>query len=434
MPIPATEIPFFAASGSLPGVPPRKTRRKLLRWILTLLFLLLLASVLTLVGGAYYLVASQIEKEGGKKEAAVKFWLEPEKYVFGSKKRLNILCMGVDYNYDSKGMPYSKSARSDTMMLFSFDRQSKSVSVISIPRDLLVSIPGYGEDKINAAYALGGARLARKTVSNLLGVPVDYCMSVRVQAASQVVDALGGLTLDVEKKMDYDDNWGNLHIHLKKGRHKLNGKQVVGYCRFRHDEEGDLGRIRRQQQVIAALTRQLKTRVKLDTLPRLVKVFEKNVSTDLPKSRMLALGRIFRGMDRSRLRSARLEVSDAEYGGIMYLVPQTEANRALVRRLLTSPDDLPLSELTVEVLNGSGIEGAATRAADRLEREGFQVVFVGDAGRSDYPHSRVVDRVGSSRACQRMIGVVPAKVEQGTPGPASPDLTLVIGRDIKSHN
>lgn len=400
-----------------------------MRLVLTLLGLVLLAALLTLGGGAYYLVARQIEREGGKPEQAVDFWLRPEDYAFGRRNRINVLCMGVDYNYTSDGMPFSKSARSDTMMLLSLDRKSKSVSVLSIPRDLLVPIPGYGQDKINAAYALGGAALARKTVSELLGVPVDYCVSVRVQAASQVVDGLGGLMVDVEKDMNYDDSWGHLHIHFKKGRQRLNGKQVVEYCRFRHDEEGDLGRIRRQQQVIAALTGQLKSQARLDTLPRLTGVFRKNVDTDLSLSRMLTLGRLYRQMDKSHLRTARLEVSDAEYDGVMYLVPQAEANKALVRRLLTSPEDLPLSELTVEVLNGSGVSGAAGQTAERLEQNGFHVVYVGDAPRNDYPQTRLVDRVGSSRACQRLCALVPAHVERGAPGPSSPDLTLVIGRD-----
>lgn len=420
-----SELPTFAAQPAL----PRRTGRKLARLVLTALFLLCLGVLVTLVGGGYVLAARQIEKEGGNPEQAVQFWLHPDRYAFGNRQRLNILCMGVDYNYTSTGMPFSKSARSDTMMLVSLDRQSRSVSVLSIPRDLYVPIPGYGEDKINAAYALGGAALARKTVSQLLGVPVDYCVSVRVQAASQVVDGLGGLTLNVEKKMDYDDHWGHLHIHLKKGRQKLNGQQVVGYCRFRHDEEGDLGRIRRQQQVLAALTQQLKSQARLDTIPRLTRIFRKNVDTDLALTKMLALGRLFRELDKSHLRTARLEVSDAEVGGAMVLLPQTEANRALVRKLLTHPEDLPLHELTVEVLNGSGISGAASQAAERLEQKGFHVVYVGDAGRNDYPFTRVVDRVGSSRATKRMCEIVPARVEKGAPG--NPDLTLVIGRDIQ---
>ncbi len=420
------QLPTFAASGSI----PRKTRRKALRFFLTVLFLLLLGGALTLAGGAYFLVANQIQKEGGRPEQAAQFWLRPDNYVFGDRQRLNVLCMGVDYNYTNTGQPFSKSARSDTMMLLSFDRSSKSVAVLSIPRDLWVSIPGYGEDKINSAYALGGAALARKTVSSLLGVPIDYCVSVRVQAAKQVVDGLGGLTVDVEKDMDYDDSWGHLHIHLKKGKQKLNGEQVVGYSRFRHDEEGDLGRIRRQQQVIAALTKQLKSQARLDTIPRLTRVFQKNVDTDLALSKMLALGRLFRGVDKNALHTARLEVSDAEVGGAMVLIPQTEANQALVRKLLTNPEDLPLSELTVEVLNGSGISGAAGQAATLLEQKGFHVVYVGDASK-DYAHSEVVDRVGSARACKRMTEIVPARVEKGKPEPSMPDLTLVIGRDAK---
>ncbi|MEW6282159.1 MAG: LCP family protein [Candidatus Eremiobacterota bacterium] len=428
MTIPASEqIPVFRSSESrspLRGVRPRRFWR-LLRGLFTLAFLLGLAVFLTL----YVVVARQVHREGGGPGDAFTFLIDPAGYAFRGKSRLNILCLGVDYNHTSQGIRYSKNARSDTMILVSLDRKTGSVSVLSIPRDLRVYIgDGYGHDKINAAHAVGGPRLSRLVVERLLGLPIHYSVTVRVEAAREIIDAIGGLALDVEKDMDYDDNWGSLHIHLKKGRQRLNGSQVVGYCRFRHDEEGDLGRIRRQQQVLAALSRELKAQGSPEKAMKLVGILRRHTSTDLSTTRMLALGRAFSGMDRSKLKTARLAVADETIDGVAYLVPLEEQNRALVRRLLTSPEEVPLSDVRLEVLNGSGQDGAAGRTADRLERAGFHVVRVADADRSDYSRSRVVDRLGSQRARTSIRRVLPEAEFQSAPSSDEVDLTVIVGR------
>lgn len=382
-------------------------------------------------GYAYYLTAQQVKAQGGRPEEAAEFWLDPAKHAFGDKNRLNVLCMGVDYNYTRDGMPYSKEARSDTIMLISFERKHGTVAVLSIPRDLLVEIPGLGRDKINAAYAYGGAPLARKTVAALLGVKIDYVVSVRVQAARKLVDELGGLTLDVEKDMDYDDNWGHLHVHLRQGRQKLDGEQVVGYCRFRYDEEGDFGRIRRQQQVITALTRTLKAEASLETINKLAKIFRQNVTTDLPLTKMLALGRLYRGMDRKQLKLGRLECYDSIIDGIYYLEPSTEQNKLLVRRLLNTADDLPLSAFRVEILNASGQPGAARNAEGKLCSLGFTVVDSRDIP-GTCAATKVVDRMGSPRACARLQEVVPARILSAIPRPDDvADLTVTLGKDYR---
>jgi len=296
------------------------------------LVLLLLAGALGVAGLVGYQIHQQIAREGGNLGDTWRFTTHPQKYVFGNRRRLNILCLGVDYNHNSKGIQYSQGARSDTMIVLSLQAANHKVTALSIPRDLRVPRTDTGaEDKINAAFSLGGARRSRKVVANFLGVPIDYCLVVKVDAARELVDALGGLNLKVEKDMDYDDNWGNLHIHLKKGSHLLDGKQVVGYCRFRKDAESDFGRMRRQQQVLRVVSARLSHSITPATIEKLVQVVRRNVSSDLAYSKTITLARLFRGMDKNNLKAQSLVVQDDPES--FDLLPVAEQNQRQIREV-----------------------------------------------------------------------------------------------------
>jgi len=163
---------------------------------------------------------------------------------------LSVLIIGSDAHlkYDA--------GRSDTLIWAFLDFRKETVDVVSIPRDLLVRIPskrgGYF-DKICHAYGLGGPELTQKAVENFLGITIDQVVSVDYEGFIKVIDTLGGVEIDVEKQMDYDDYAGGLHIHIKKGRQVLDGLHALEYVRFRHDPRGDFARIERQQKFIAAL-------------------------------------------------------------------------------------------------------------------------------------------------------------------------------------
>jgi LCP family protein required for cell wall assembly len=261
----------------------------------------------------------------------------PGERAFAKKNKLNILCLGVDYNHDSKSMLFTKFARTDTNFVISVDRAARRFNILSIPRDLYVEIPDIGWDRMNAVYAReenGARKLTVKTVEHLLGVPIDHYVIIKPYAAERVVDALGGVTLNVEKDMDYDDNWGQLHIHLKKGVQRLNGSQAVGYARFRADEEGDRGRMRRQQQFMAAIAGELK---KFQTLPKLnavTRALRDNIETTLDFAQVIDLGLLYRGFDRSKMRTAKLDGDDVEIGGAMVIELDVAKKDELVKKLL----------------------------------------------------------------------------------------------------
>ncbi|MCL6615429.1 MAG: LCP family protein, partial [Firmicutes bacterium] len=160
----------------------------------------------------------------------------------------NILVLGVDAP-DPKG----GEVRADVLMLFSCDPNRRRVNLLSIPRDTLVSYPGKGEDRINAALRYGGVPLARKMVEDLTGLPVDRYLMVDFRAFEELVDLLGGIEIEVDKRMYYRDKSQGLLIDLRKGRQTLTGHQALGFVRYRRDPMGDITRVARQQRLLRAI-------------------------------------------------------------------------------------------------------------------------------------------------------------------------------------
>ena len=389
-----------------------------------------------LVGGFAYIDAMPesggqgiVFGQGGLYEA---FTQSPGERAFQGKKRMNILCLGIDYNYDMRGMHFTKGARSDTIFVVSVDAEGKTLNVLSVPRDTRVQISEeYGQDKINAAYAYGGIEQAKATVSHFLGVPIDHFVIIKVTGARKLVDAIGGLHVNVEKPMDYDDTWGGLHIHLKKGPQVLNGEQAVGYSRFRMDEEGDRGRIRRQQQVMEALVRRLKDPMVVLRLQALVKAVKENVETDFSVLDMLDLTYLYKDFDRTRMRRGQVEGDDADIDGVSYIIPFGAENEKLVRQLLKEPSEVARREVRVELLDGAGDEAAVGLLAEELRQEGFQVARVGDADRSDYAATMVLDRLGNPAVKTALDGLLRGSVYRWEPQQAKSkpfDVTIIVGR------
>lgn len=159
-----------------------------------------------------------------------------------SNKKINILILGTD----------SGGTRSDVIILASIDPKNNALNMLSIPRDTRVKI-GKSYQKINAALSIGKEDLTIKTVKEITGMPIHYYMTVNFEGFRNIVDILGGVDFNVPVKMDYDDPFQNLHIHLNKGMQHLNGDKAEQFVRFRHYPQGDLDRISAQQAFMKAL-------------------------------------------------------------------------------------------------------------------------------------------------------------------------------------
>ena len=222
-------------------------------------------------------------------------------------QRINILLLGVDLRCDEEGPTHS-----DTIIVATLDPLSRSMSMLSLPRDLWVEIPNYGVNRINQAYFWGqadeypggGAQLAVETVEAFLGIPIDYYVAVDFQAVIDFVDLMGGVVVEVPERIEdptYPDNcYGYEPFTIDAGLQRLDGATALKYARTRATFGGDVDRAGRQQQVINAVRNQA---IQLDNLPQLLfrapqlwQSYQAHVATNLSFDEALQLANLVRNM------------------------------------------------------------------------------------------------------------------------------------------
>ncbi|HHX74577.1 MAG TPA: LCP family protein [Firmicutes bacterium] len=230
------------------------------------------------------------------------------------KNITNILLLGMD----QRG---NEAARADAILVLSLNHDTNESALISIPRDARAEIPGRGQDKINHAMAYGGINLLRATVEKLLGVPVHHYVTTNFAGFQGIVNTLGGVTIDVEKKMTvatYGD--GLPPVTLQPGRQKLDGLQALAYVRFRKDNEGDFGRMRRQQQFLQAVATEVLQAKNLLLLPGLLEQAADFVRTDLSLTQALSLANFAAGLDLAGAEIVTLQGNIRMLDGVSYVI------------------------------------------------------------------------------------------------------------------
>ncbi|MGV7116378.1 LCP family protein [Paenibacillus kyungheensis] len=218
------------------------------------------------------------------------------------KEPVHILLMGTDTrDADSNG-------RSDSMMVATIDPVTKKAYLMSILRDTYVDIPGHGSSRLNAAYSYGGVELAKETVSNLLGIPIDYYVTIDFEGFKTLVDTIGGVEIDVEKDMNYTDG-GDQHrydIHLTKGLQHLDGTHALQYVRFRHDATSDFTRTERQRKFLTALAAELQSSTSIVKLPSILSSIAPYLHTNLSLTDMIKLSSL--GLDINLDKTEKLQI------------------------------------------------------------------------------------------------------------------------------
>ena len=236
-----------------------------------------------------------------------------------AKTRIDILLLGVD---ERVGEP----SRSDTIILASLFPQERQVKMLSIPRDTRVLIPGYGNDKINHAHVYGGVNLVRDTVEQFTGIPIDYYVETNFQGFINMIDILGGVTINEEKKMYYPDE----NIDLEPGLQTLNGYNSLAYVRFRSDGMGDIGRVARQQHFLKVLAENTLRTSTIAKIPDLVGELRKNVKTDLSIIDMVSLANRFSKMQPSDIEAWQVPGFNGMQNEISYWIPDLNATKKIV--------------------------------------------------------------------------------------------------------
>lgn len=353
--------------------------------------------------------------ETGRSRGLLEFFAPP----FGGRERVSILAVGVD-NSEGRGL-------ADTIIAVALWPKTGEMAAVAIPRDSYVHIPGVGNRRINASHAFGSLPLTIDTVELLLGFPFDYYIEVNVEGLADLVDAVGGVDIEVEKRMYYRDRAQDLLIDLQPGLQHLGGQEAVGYVRFRHDAMGDLGRIERQRQFLRSVTRELLSPDNVGRLPGLAETFVDTVQTNLSVRDILMLKKIVEQIGADGIRMATVPATPLRIAGQSVLQLDAVELQRVVDRVLWGQG------IRVIVLNGTSINGLASRMAERLTEHGYDVLEVGNADRPTET-TVVLDHRGHARRAERVASAVGGGVISADPDGDNPaDVTVILGSDMRSR-
>ncbi len=373
-------------------------------------------------------------------------------------ERISILLLGIDQRCEETGPTHT-----DTMMIVTVDPLGLSAGVLSLPRDMWVEIPGFGADRINQAhyygeayeYPGGGPALAVETVEGLLGVPIDYYVTVNFDAFVEMVDLIGGIEIEVPEAIDdptYPDRcYGYDPFAIEAGTHHLDGQQALKYARTRATFGGDVDRAGRQQAVILAVR---DTVLQLENLPGLLaqapllwQTFQNNVRTDMTLDEALQLGLLVKEIPDSSIYTAVIDYNyvynEVTPDGRAVLVPIRENIRQLRDQLFTPPiiptpviENLPAlmaeEKARVAVYNGTAVFGLAAATQEYLQQYGLQVAEVGNADSSTYLTSQVVTYgqfPNTVRYLTQLMHIPPLNISDGTTPAGDFDVLVIIGDD-----
>jgi len=355
---------------------------------------------------------------------------------------INILAVGID---DVQG-----SHRSDTIAIVAINIEDRFVKVLSLPRDLRVQIEGHGWQKLNHAYAYGGIDLLRSTVNNFLGIPLHYHVIVNYQSFPKLVDLLGGVSIDVPKRLRYTDRAGGLHIDIPAGRQLLDGKTALEFVRFRHDALGDIGRIQRQQLFLKEILNKIRQPETLSDLPDIVEQSTRFFQTGIQATQAIQLVNYLKDLDSSRFSFETMPGKAAMIDGISYWLGDT----SLASQYLTTPPEAVSADKAVDspneplvaadpilarikgqvaILNGCGVKGVSQAFSENLQRLGIDVAFVGNAKHFDYRYTNIgypentdSQTLDNARALGELCGVPKNLVR---PNRSATHATLIVGKD-----
>lgn len=361
--------------------------------------------------------------KGGGEAAALNNGVTPELLKGEGDGRVNILLLG-------KGGPgHAGADLTDTIIVASIDPFNKTANLVSIPRDLWVTVPGYGSSKVNAVYANGksrslnsapkdkdkaeraGVSAVQGVISEVLGIPIHYYSMIDFEGFKQAVDIVGGVDIYVPKELAVQEHlWDSTrhrpyYLNVPAGQQHFDSTKALYFARSRHTSaRGDFTRAERQRLFIQALSRKILsagTYTNPLKISQLMTAFGDHLSTDLSVNNALRLVDIAKGMDMSKLKSIGLAdppnnfVRTDNVNGLSIVRPTAGLNdysqiQNYIRNTLKDPF-LAKENARIAVLNGTSASGLATKKADQLKSYGYNVTVIDTAPTQDYGNTIFVD-------------------------------------------
>ena len=255
---------------------------------------------------------------------------------------ISFLLMGVD----GENSKENENVRTDTLMVFNVDKDSGKISILSVPRDTRTPIKGRKyQEKINHAHVYGGDRLTLDTVSDLLGIDLEYYVVADYNFVKEFVDLVGGVEIDVPMDMHYEDPYAEppLYIDLKEGLQKLDGDESLQYLRFRKGyKNADLGRIDAQQTFVKSLVKQSIKPINLLKAPQMVMAYNDYINTNIPLGTIIKYTSSFYKYDLDKMNTQTLPGEPKMVKGVSYFIHYEEKTKELVKEMFDIENEYSL--------------------------------------------------------------------------------------------
>ncbi len=362
-------------------------------------------------------------------------------FPYDIARPVNILVMGIDAVPDApKGSPDVFAGRSDTMLLIRLDPSDNTVRLLSIPRDTQVDIPGIGVAKINDANVEGGPALAARVISRSLNdVPIDRYLRITPDAFRELVDLVGGVEVFVPHPMQYVDNTQNFKIDLEAGWQTLSGEQAEQFARFRKDQNGDIGRVQRQQALLKALRQRLVNPTVLPRLPEAIRIMQRYVDTNLSLEEMLAIVGFGLKLDQDDFKMVLLPgrfSGPNEYIGSYWLMDQAGRDRVMREYFQQSQGWSAIdtsrspNTLRIAIQNATDNPELSYRVAQFLAEKNFRNVYFIKDWPDKLSQTQIIVQQGDlegATTLRKNLGF--GKVEASSTGDVESDLTIRVGED-----
>ncbi|HDK7155945.1 TPA: LCP family protein [Clostridium botulinum] len=357
---------------------------------------------------------------------------------------VNILVMGVDI-----GDPGSKEAsdpkRTDTMLVVNYNPKTKNINMVSVPRDTRVTMNGK-KIKINSAHAINGVNGSIAAVENLLGIEINNYAKIDYEGFRKVIDAIGGVEMDITRNMNYDDPSQNLHIHFQKGTTvHLDGKKAEEFFRWRKNNngtglaDGDLGRIENQHKFISKVVEKVKSPSIIPKIPNILSTIPDYVETDMSPEEIIKYGYAVTKGDKSSINMITLQGEAKYIGNVSYFIYDREKNRDIVYTLKaggTSQKDnnteIDKSEIKIKVLNGTKVNGLAADCERKLKEMGYSNIVTGNGERRDFTKVRLKkDSSISTGEIENYLNI--PNIEKNIQSDENFDIIILLGKDFANN-
>ncbi|MEG4802850.1 LCP family protein [Microcoleus sp. ARI1-B5] len=428
----------------------RESRKKpkIALYVFSLFFLVFTAAISAAIGAITALLAPVEPPIISRVLDATGFnYISSNRSGYRLSRPVNILILGIDrVPVATANSPKIFNGRSDTILLFHLDPRDKSISLLSVPRDTKVEIPGIRFSKINEANARGGAALAARLVSSILNnATIERYVRVSSGAFRELVDLLGGVDVFVPRAMSYTDTAQKLRINLAQGWQTLNGEQAEQFARFRNDGLGDIGRIQRQQSLIQAIRNRLASPSVLVRLPQIVRLMQKYVDTNLSFEEILTIANFGLQLEGDNFKMVMLPGRSSSAQGDLrsyWILDAAGRDRIMTQyfkqgaadfaqeRIRNKGESVSPANLKIAVQNASNNPKTAKTVAEFLRKKGFDNVSVVKDWPDKQRQSQIIVQQGDLEAAnqlQKAIG--DGKIEASSTGEIDSDLTLRVGED-----